>query len=246
MIVQSYGGGIQSVCICVLVRECVLPRPDIIVCADTSREKQSTWDYMHDVTQPYLDQIGLKIEVASHDLALKDLYAPDGTTLMPAFTETGRLGPFCSGEWKRDVVYRYLRNRGVTECEMWIGYSIDELRRVPDNDRRGWCKLDFPLINKMINRAMCRGIIKAAGLPLPLKSRCWSCPHQSDDEWLEVKANPVEWAKGVALDNEIRVNDPRGEGLYLWSGRKPLEMADFGGDRLTAPVRACEGGHCWT
>lgn len=231
----------------VLVREGALPRPDLAVIADTSREKSSTWAYLSERMQPYLDQIGLTVEVASHDLARVDLYAADGTTLVPAYGATdGRLGAFCSGEWKRDVIYRWLRQKGVTECDMWIGYSMDELRRVPAHDRRGWCRLDFPLVNRMVNRAMCKAIIKAAGLPLPQKSRCWGCPHQTDEEWEEVRRDPEDWAKAVALDEEIRAADPRGEGLYLWSGRKPLAMADFGGDHLASPAKSCEGGHCWT
>lgn len=43
--VLSYGGGVQTVAMVALVLQGRLPRPDMIVIADTSREKQSTWDY---------------------------------------------------------------------------------------------------------------------------------------------------------------------------------------------------------
>ena len=262
MIAWSYGGGWQSVAIGVLIREGALPRPDLVGIADTSREIGTTWEYLYGTMQPYLDKIGLKIEVAPHTLARVDMYDKDGLTLMPAYTRTvtrisglyeeeeiaeGRLSAFCSGEWKRDVMERWLRLKGVKECEQWIGYSLDEEWRVK-KDHRGWCHLTHPLIEKGITRAMCGRIIEAAGLPLPKKSRCYCCPHQSPEEWLEVQARPEEFAAAIRLDDEIRAKDPReGNNLFLYSGRVPLAMADFQTDAgLQPPARACEAGHCWT
>jgi hypothetical protein len=249
MIAWSYGGGWQSVAIGVLVGEGALPVPDLAGIADTGREVGSTWDYLHDVMQPYLDRKvpGLKIEVVPHTLSRVDLYDRTGLTLMPAYTAEGRLPSFCSGEWKRDVMMRWLRLKGVKECEQWIGYSIDELHRVPKKDRRGWCRLAFPLIDRFINRVMCRAVIEGAGLPVPKKSRCWMCPHQTAAEWQEVKADPGQWAAAVALDRQVRERDPEQKGLYLYSGRVPLDIADFTkGDGLAPPARPCESGHCWT
>jgi hypothetical protein len=246
MIAWSYGGGIQSVAIGVLIKAGELPMPDLAGIADTSREMQSTWDYLHNVMQPYLAEIGLTIEVVPHDLARVDLYDKTGLTLVPAWTDEGRLSAFCSGEWKRDVMERWLRLKGVKDCDSWIGYSIDELRRVPKKDHRHWCRLQFPLIDKMLTRAACRSIILAAGLPLPSKSRCWCCPHQDEEEWAEVQASPEEWAKAIALEKEINECDPEQKGLYLWAGRVPLEQADFGAAALRAPGRPCEATGCWT
>lgn len=248
MIVLSYGGGVQSAAICVLIREGALPKPDLAVIADTGRERRTTWEYLHSVMQPYLDPIGLKIQVASHDLARVDLYASNGLTLMPAYTGDGRIPGYCSGEWKRDVVYRWLRSQGVESCEMWIGYSLDELRRVPEKDRRGWCQLGFPLIDRIINRTMCKRIIESAGLPIPRKSRCWQCPHQNQEEWEETLADPIDGPLAIACDQEVRENDPKGKGLYLHYSRMPLEMVAAGmkNDLPIPPMRACESGFCWT
>lgn len=245
MIAWSYGGGWQSVAIGVLIREGALSKPDLAGIVDTGREKQTTWDYLHNVMQPYLDPIGVKIEVVPHSLSRKDLYDDNGLTLMPAYTTEGRLASFCSGEWKRDVMERWLRSRGVKQCTQWIGFSIDEIRRVPEKDHRNWCQLDFPLINLFVNRAMCRTLIEKAGLPMPKKSRCYMCPHQTDEEWQEVRDDIEDWEKAVAVDREIRERDPEQAGLFLWSGRKPLELADLGTGILT-PSRPCENAHCFT
>lgn len=260
MIAWSYGGGWQSVAIAVLIREGVLPKPDLSVIADTGREKATTWEYMYEVVQPYLAPIGIKIEVAPHTLARVDLYAKTSNLpLVPAWTRIavptplfggheirdGRLPGYCSGEWKRDVVERWLRLQGVKECDCWIGYSLDELDRIK-NDHRNWCHYSHPLIRLGINRNGCRDLILKAGLPHPFKSRCFDCPHQTPEEWLEVKASPDEWALAVERDNTIRENDEY-NGLYLYSGRVPLELADFTKDAgVPIPARPCQAGHCWT
>jgi hypothetical protein len=258
----SYGGGWQSVAMCVLVKEGALPRPDLIGIADTSREIGSTWEYLYGVMQPYLDGIGLKIEVVPHTLARVDLYDAEGLTLMPAWTRTteivaglfgdqeehadGRLGSFCSGEWKRDVMERWLRLKGVKTCEQWIGYSLDETKRM-SKAHREWCQPRYSLIEKRITREMCGRIITGAGLPLPKKSRCFMCPHQTPEEWMEVKERPDEWAAAVRIEKEVNANDPRQAGLFLYSGRVPLEMATFEKDAgLMPPARPCETGGCWT
>lgn len=245
MIAWSFGGGVQSAAIAVLVREGVLPNPDLAVIADTSRERQATWDYLRDVIQPYLSPIGLEIEIAPHSLANVDLYAKNGNMLIPAYTETGRLPTFCSGEWKRDACERWLRSKGVKTCTLWLGFSLDERHRCK-KAHRPWCQPAWPLIDKGITRTACLRLVEAAGLPRPPKSRCWCCPHQNAEEWADVAADPDEWAKAVALDDAIREADERG-GLFLHSSRVPLSMAD-----LTVPVedaglfRHCQDAGCWT
>ncbi len=247
MIAWSYGGGIQSVAIGVLIVEGALPVPDLAVIADTGRERRTTWEYLREHMQPYLDRVGLTVQVASHELSRKDLYSDSGLTLMPAYTAEGRLSAFCSGEWKRDVIERWLRFQGVKKCIQWIGYSIDEVRRVSKKDHRPWCELAFPLIDRFINRAMCRRIIEAAGLPLPHKSRCWQCPHQNDEEWAEVLADPIDGPLAIACDEEVRANDPEGKGLYLHYSRVPLVVvASEGAKGIQPPTAPCEAGHCWT
>jgi hypothetical protein len=244
MIAWSYGGGVQSAAIGVLIREGVLPVPDLAVIADTGREKQTTWDYLHNVMRPYLKPVGVTICISPPSLKRVDLYDADGLTLMPAFTAKGRLPSFCSGEWKRDAIERWLRLQGVKACTQWLGFSLDEVRRVK-KPHRSWCQLAYPLIEKRIDRDLCYQLIKGAGLPVPLKSRCWQCPHQTPEEWEQIRSNREEWQKAIQLDEEIRSNDPKNEGLYLHYSRVPLAMADDS-TGLVPPSRPCEGGHCFT
>ena len=243
--VWSFGGGVQSAGIAVLVREGVLPKPDLAVIANTGRERQETWDYLKNVIQPYLDHIGLTIQVADHATAGVDLYANNGDLLIPAFTVAGRLPTFCSGSWKRDVVERWMRKQGVKEADVWIGFSTDEIRRC-GKAHREWAQPRYPLIEKRLSRRSCLALVEKSGLPEPPRSRCFMCPHQNAEEWRQVRSNPEEWAAAVALDEKIRNADERG-GLFLHHSRVPLALADLGTEGDDMPLfRKCQDAGCWT
>jgi hypothetical protein len=244
MIVWSYGGGVQTAAIAVLIREGALPKPDLTVIADTSRERKTTWAYLREVIQPYLDPIGITVEIASHAMAGFDMYAGNGDMLLPAWTEMGRLPTYCSGTWKRDVVENWMRLRGVQKCAVWIGFSLDEMHRC-GKAHRAWAIPEYPLIDKRLYREQCKRLVQAAGLPPAPKSRCWMCPHQTPEEWQEVRDDPEEWAAAIWLDERIRAADERG-GLFLHSSRVPLAIADLSVTDDLPLYRACQDAGCWT
>jgi hypothetical protein len=238
----NYGGGTQTVAMVVLVVNGVLPRPDHVIIADTSREVSSTWQYLDEHIQPLIGrELDMQVEVAPHSLAKVDLYSNNGGILVPAFTPTGKLRAWCSGEWKARVVARYLRSihpKGA--FSNWIGFSLDEQRRIKSN---GEGRI-YPLIALAITRSDCERIIVGAGLPLPDKSRCWCCPNQHNQEWRGL--SPEEMQKAIALDNEIRETDlGRGEGgLFLHHSATPLGEADLDvPDRKIPP--GCQSGLCF-
>lgn len=251
--ILSYGGGKQTAALCVLVCEGALPRPDRIVMADTGRERSSTWAYLHDVIEPYLARHGLTVEIAPHTLATVDLYAHNGDLLIPAWTQNGKLPTYCSGEWKREVMYRYLRSVGETECETWIGFSSDEAGRAHES-KRLWCGFRFPLLEMNISRWGCELLAKKAGLAPAPKSCCWCCPHMHDDQWVDLRDNwPDDWAKAVALEKDLIEADTMG-GVYLHQQRMPLDLVTLQSkdQKPTQPTlgdyteRGCATGGCWT
>jgi hypothetical protein len=237
--VLSYGGGVQSVAMCLLTRSGVLPKPDYVVCADTSYEARSTWEYI----ERYMS--GFNIQLASHDLATVDLYGKNGDLLLPAYTAKGKLPTFCSNEWKRRVVMRWLRAKGVQECDMWIGFSMDEADRVKHNkEDEGWCKRKYPLLDLMLSRADCEQIILRAGQPLPFKSACHMCPHRTNSEWRHIRDNyPDQWLEAIEIDEEVREADLQG-GVYLHRSRVPLAEADIEAED-DKRERQCGLGFCF-
>ena len=224
--VLSYGGGVQTVAMVALVLKGVLPRPEHIVIADTSREKSSTWDYLDEIVQPALEREGLRVERAAHDIATVDLYAHNGDLLLPVYTETGKLPTFCSNEWKKRVVQRWLRAQGVEQCDVWIGFSTDEQSRYESaNHDTGWYQRTFPLYNLGLSWADCKVIIEGRGWPLPASSACWMCPNMDDAEWHEMKRDyPADFAKAIELETEVQEWDGA---VWLHSSRQPLALVEF-------------------
>jgi 3'-phosphoadenosine 5'-phosphosulfate sulfotransferase (PAPS reductase)/FAD synthetase len=239
--ILSYGGGTQTIAMCVLVAQGKLPKPDYVIAADTGREMPTTWEYADEVARPLLASVGLDLHIAPHTLATVDLYSGNGDSVLPAYTETGKLPTFCSNEWKARVVHRYARQVLGTGTDLvnWIGFSMDEVNRIKGTDGRR-----FPLIELMLTSADCKHIIESAGLPLPCKSRCWMCPHQHNAEWREVRANPELWRQAIELDEELRENDDRG-GVFLHASRKPLAEANIEAQDRNEPNRQCAFGLCF-
>lgn len=254
MIVWSYGGGTQSIAIALLVASGKLPRPDMVVMADTVREMTETWEYTEQHIQPLLASVGLAIEIASHDLSKVDLYGgkTGETLLIPAFTQDGKLSNFCSHEWKMYVVRRYIRAKGVKECINWLGISTDEVERLHPSDKK-WCETQWPLCgmpvsagyNVMMSRNDCKQLIESAGLPTPPKSSCWMCPHRRNSQWQRLKMfYPQDFQKAVQLDKEIRAKDKMG-GVWLHDSRKPLDEIDFETEEKNQPELGCDSGYCF-
>ena len=233
----SYGGGVQSAAVAVLVSTGKLPMPDHIVIADTGREAQATWDYMHNVIEPYL---GRKITVAAHSLSAVDLYSGNGDMVMPLFTSTGKLPTFCSTEWKRRVVRRKLRILGVTSCRLWIGISVDEIGRAKPSGAK-WIEHRFPLLMDVpMRRSECLRMVLDAGLPEPPRSSCWCCPHRQNDEWRALPESELQ--KAVELEASLREKDPN---VFLHRDRVPLSEVDFTKKKDANLFGECDG-YCWT
>jgi hypothetical protein len=228
--ILNYGGGKQSVAICVLIVQGKLPKPERIQIANTGRENPATFEYMERHTIPLLASVSLTIDVVG-DGAEPSLYAPGGQLLIPAYDVAGgKLRAFCSGEWKRDVLNRSLRAAGYgpkRPVRQWIGISVDEIgRAVPS--RKRWIEHHYPLLSDLpMRREDCVRLVRQFGLPEPPKSSCFMCPHMRNDQWVELRrAYPATFAKAVTLDEQIRRDDKRG-GVYLHDSRLPLAEVDF-------------------
>ena len=247
--VLSYGGGRQTVAICVLIAQGRLPHPEHIVCADTGREASSTWDYLREHVAPLLATVGLTVEIASHDLATVDLYSGNSDLLIPAYTKDGKLPTFCSTEWKRRPVQRYLRGLDYgpgRPVSLWLGFSVDEVGRAKPS-QTSWITHRYPLLMDVaLNKRECVALVRDAGLPEPPRSSCWMCPHRSDEEWAAL--SPDDFARAVALESELQERDTQG-GVWLHRDRVKLAGAILTEPEIDLPLfgknAECESGYCF-
>jgi len=255
--VFSSGGGTQSSAIAALIAQGKLPRPDIFVIADTSRECSATWKYLDEVVSPAMISIGLDVH------RIKPTWAYDGGIWdrtgkhlqIGAWSnqngKPGKLTGFCSSQWKTSAIDRYLSKRlGLTRSKYrkWIGFSFDEWRRAQrimagEEGRKGLIWL--PLVTELrMKRRDSVQVVKDMGWPEPPRSRCWMCPNQSDREWHDLKVNyPDEFLKAADLEMEIQQSDPH---AWLHKSCKPLAEVDLEPkEGLFDPGIYCNSGVCF-
>lgn len=246
--VWSYGGGKQSAAIAALVIRGKLPRPDYIVMSDTERERSSTFRYLDAVIAPALANVGLTVEIVrKSEFATVDLYSKNGSLLIPAWTtqsgERGKLPTYCSNEWKRRVVMRWMTAKGLRPVEMWLGISTDEADRMKDSDT-SWLTHRYPLIDLYLNRNDCRVIIASMGWPEAPKSTCRMCPNLTDKQWAEIKADdPEDFALTAQMERDLREKNPH---IWLHKSTQPIETVDFANSNQPELFDGCDSGMCWT
>lgn len=259
--VWSNGGGTQSVCIAVLVLTGRLPKPDIGVIVDTTRETSTTWAYFENYVQPALAKIGVNITRISsmewnekrsklfHDYADT---SRESDLLIPAFStrysEVGKLSNYCTGRWKVEARDKWLRAiHGLTRSQfrIWIGFSRDEVTRAVkmmagEEYKAGLIR--FPLIHDVLTtRQEAIKIVKDYGWPEPPRSACWMCPNHHNSEWLKLKREqPKEFELACNLEKEIQQRDPD---AWLHRSCVPLSEVDF--DLPDLFSRPCDSGVCF-
>lgn len=246
--VWSCGGGTQSGAIAVLIAQGKLPKPDIAFMTNTGRERSSTWPFVEDFIRPQLSKVGLELRIVqATNFGNIDIFSGD-TILLPGFTilggQVGKLSPFCSGKWKRDIAMRYFRSIGIESCVNWIGISMDEPQRIRAA-RTKWCQLRYPLIFDIpTTRPRCVEMIRSEGWEGHIPhSACFMCPNLGDPEWIDMKLNwPKDFTHACELEAEVRIRDPH---FFLHPACIPLGEVDFFAQNTMFSDRGCTHG-CFT
>jgi hypothetical protein len=251
--VWSCGGGTQSGAIATLIGEGKLPKPDYAFMTDTGRERASTWPFVEGYIRPQLRRANVDlhiIQATDYGAKLDIIYTAENgkeTLILPGFTTVagfGKLSPFCSGKWKRDVGERWIRAQGIERARNWIGISRDEPRRIKA-PHRAWLDLWYPLVFEVpMTRERCRELIRSNGWTDQIPhSACYMCPNHADSEWVDMKQNwPADFDAACRLEEEARIKDPH---FYLHPSCVPLAQVDFFQQRSMLPERGCTG-ECMT
>ncbi len=216
-LVVAYGVGVDSTAMLVGLAERG-ERPDLILFADTGDEKPETYAYLPTINA-WLDSVGFPLVTVvknarprSGDKSLSDSCLRLGT--LPALAY-GRHQ--CSLVWKRDPQHRFIkqwapaieswaRGEKVTTC---IGYDAgprDSCRqyKAEGKESPGFTNR-FPLIEWGWDRDECVGQIRAAGLPVPVKSACFHCPASKKHEIIWLRENqPAQFQKALLLEETAR------------------------------------------
>jgi hypothetical protein len=265
----SYGGGVQSTALLVLVAQRRIDFPLFLMAnVGDDSEHPKTLAYVREVAAPYAAEHGI-------ELRLLDRVKRDGTveTLMGRMVKPGSkslpiparagssgapMSRTCTVDFKLAVLKRELKRRGAsaeTPAVVAIGISTDEIHRAGTRKTRPYEVLTYPLLDLGLSRGDCEAVIARAGLPVPPKSACFFCPFHRPQVWAEQRRDePDLFARSVALEAHLNVlRDATGKSrVYLTRFGRPLNEAvgsaqdELGFADYDPYVDGCDGEVCFT
>jgi hypothetical protein len=249
--VLSLGAGVQSTTLALLSAEGRLPKLDAAIFADTGWEPQTVYDHLSQLER-VLAGAGIACYRAQQgDLRAEALDAAHRFVSIPLHVRTpaGRaMGQRqCTSQYKLRPIRRkvrellgaaspdFLRVPKGRVCELWIGFSTDEIERVSDNGVPGYLQQRYPLLDLGMDRGDCLRWLRSRGWTSVAKSACIGCPYNGNRRWRELRDNyPAEWADVVAFDEAIRhpPGMPASYTGFLHRSLLPLTVAPV--DRVTS------------
>lgn len=191
----SYGGGVNSTALAILVCEGKLAQyqPWRVMWSDTHDEEDHTYEYVEKVFIPYLARFGRVLECVRPNEGVIERWERISVT-------GSRIIRSCTDEAKVKPLGLHLKQHAGPDDVQLIGIDADQ----PHRAKGAWpgerAKL-YPLLDLGIGRDECEEIIRRAGLPVPLKSGCWHCPFKRVGEILKLAIErPDRMRRIVALE----------------------------------------------
>jgi 3'-phosphoadenosine 5'-phosphosulfate sulfotransferase (PAPS reductase)/FAD synthetase len=207
----SYGGGVNSTAMLLILHDEGQNFESIYV--DHGCDWPETREYVHEIMVKRFPITILTPQVDGysnlHDYASRYAMIPSRKTR------------WCTNKFKVSVINAYVQKPYFS----LIGFSPDEAKRAKLSSQNG-IENRFPLLEREIDREGCIEIIKAHGLPVPIKSGCWFCPFQRIGQWkLLRRRHPNLFCKAQQLEaREMEARAKIGKGpLYLASKNRTLE-----------------------
>lgn len=244
--VLSYGGGVNTVALMILLMQENLPL-DEVVFADTGGEVPETYDYL-DVTRAYLAQSGVPFKtVQTRKRGDLDLYANSWSRrVIPS-----ALWRWSTRDFKVIPIHRYYRSLGV-HVNQYMGIAYDEVERMKDS-RVPFVTNLYPLIDRRITRSDCVNIIEAAGLPVPVKSGCFFCPFNNLERWRWLHStHPDLYLRAIELEENSKHFPAQRLTDQVFRKRGQFTLRELGnafvsgGSLLVSEVAVPCGGECMT
>jgi hypothetical protein len=196
----TFGGGTNSSAIIAGIIEKDLPRPDLILFANTGGEKPHTYQHI-DWMQSFLKQHGFP-EITIVKRTLRNGTSPtleDDVLRLKTLPSIAFGWKTCSQKFKIAPQDQYCNKffkedfKQGNKVVKYIGYDFAEERR--------WMKMKVeddkyvyktPLVDWQWDRQECVESLKRIGIPQPGKSACFYCPSTKKSEIFELKQHYPE------------------------------------------------------
>ncbi len=234
----SLGWGAQSFALAAMSALGVLPKVAAAVHADTRFERSATYEFAKKWT-PWLEEHGIKVVTVRQDRHKTPVMDGWGGVFIPAFTIgegiKGQLRRQCTYEWKIAPIRRWLqKHRQGRKVELWMGITLDEVRRVRQadvkyiNNRYPFLETKFWGGTLMRRSDVTHWLRENLGDDaVPSRSACYFCPYHSKREWRDLRDNGNgDWEKAVEFDIAIRDKRPPYD-LFISNDCVPLAELDL-------------------
>jgi 3'-phosphoadenosine 5'-phosphosulfate sulfotransferase (PAPS reductase)/FAD synthetase len=242
--VLSFGGGVNSVALMVLLIQEDLPLDEVLF-ADTGSELPETYDYLT-VAEEYCRKHGVPFVtvrkasgVSLYDHCLSRKVIPSA------------VWRWSTRDFKVTPIHRRYRSTGG-HIHQYLAIAYDEIERMKTS-RVEYVTNLFPLVDRRITRQGCIEIIESAGLPVPVKSGCFFCPFNSAERWAWLnRAHPSLYKKAIRLEESSKHFPSQRLTDQVFRTREKVTLREFRA-RLrrkstvpSEPVMVPCGGECMT
>lgn len=201
--VLSYGGGVQTFSMLILIEKGILQKPDFGIMADTLAEYPETEEHLNKVAIPLFEKLGIPFFKVVHEEGIIKGYKKTNSIPMPGFRS-------CTYHYKVQPIHRKFKEilgddkkNGVASIECWIGISTDEARRQVKREDQSpkWVLQTYPLLELGYSRQDCIDLIEKSEYPMPRKSGCFMCPYSGRKGFIKLKMEKPDLFQ-IAVDME--------------------------------------------
>jgi 3'-phosphoadenosine 5'-phosphosulfate sulfotransferase (PAPS reductase)/FAD synthetase len=209
--ILSYGGGVQTFAMLILIEQGVIEKPDCLIFADTGCEWPHTYDHIENMAKPICQRLKIPFHTVMFEEGLIKGYEKYNAIPLPGFRS-------CTFNYKVRPIHNFIKNKWPAEKKngqasfiSLIGISTDEAKRaVPRKEQRPkWMINEYPLLDLNISRADCLDIIERSPYTAAKKSGCFVCPYSKMKEWAKLKVEqPAEMNRAIALEQRYRLAKP--------------------------------------
>lgn len=210
---MSYGGGVQTFGMLLMIKEGLIPKPDYAVFSDTHAEKDLTYEHIQNVAIPIFNEIGLPFFIVDKEGGLINGYKRLNsipTVFMRSCTKNYKIRPI--DYFARNIAGLKPHQRAYPGlvANALIGISTDEKQR--SQQKYGsykWIKMKYPFIELDYSRRQIIDYIESKGYEVPVKSGCWLCPFQSLKNWAELKlSDRAKFDEAVEMEEAYFIKFP--------------------------------------
>ena len=233
----SYGGGVQSTAMILMIKDGLIEKPDAIIFSDTGSERVETKELIENQIEPLCRSLNVPFHTVTSHLGKLDEYYKSRNAIPIIGTR------HCTQKFKIRPIRRFVRTivgngRGKLLAECMLGITTDESHRESESDVI-WMRNSFPLLEMGISRQDCLDYLSNNGLQV-IKSGCFMCPYQSGDEWLEIRESfPELWDRALTLeDSYFKARPERWKGLRYDGKRLRDDLESFASSK-------CDSGGCF-